>query len=231
VTVHNGADLGRIVPADRRGRPGPVRLLTVGRISPEKGTHVLLEAFALVARRREDVELHVVGKEGLPPQEMLLDLDQTPRVRALATYFRDGYLERLRERLPDRVRSRVHFPGWAQHEELPAEYARADLFVFPSVWDEPFGIPIAEAMAAGLPVVATRVGGIPEMVADGETGLLVEPGGAESLAAALEQLVDDAELRARLGEAGRQRAAERFSWDRAATAYRTIFEGRGPAAR
>jgi glycosyltransferase involved in cell wall biosynthesis len=81
-------------------------------------------------------------------------------------------------------------------------------------------------MAAGLPVVASRVGGISEIVADGETGLLVEPDDAESLAAALERLVDDAELRARFGEAGRQRAAERFSWDRAAAAYRAIFTSR-----
>jgi glycosyltransferase involved in cell wall biosynthesis len=72
VTVHNGADLERMVPADRRGRSGPVRLLAVGRISPEKGTHVLPAAFALLAQRRDDVDLHVVGKEGLPPQEMLL---------------------------------------------------------------------------------------------------------------------------------------------------------------
>ena len=227
VTVANGADVERIVPTDRRGRCGPVRLLTVGRISPEKGPHVLLEAFALVAQRRNGVELHVVGKEGLPPQEMLLNLDKTPRVQALAPYFREGYLQRLREGLPDRVRSRVHFHGWARHEELAAEYARADVFVFPSAWDEPFGIPVAEAMAAGLPVVATRVGGIPEIVSDGDTGLLVEPEDAESLAAAMEKLVGDAELRARLGDAGRRRAVERFSWERAATAYRTIFERQG----
>ena len=206
VTVHNGADLGRFAPEERRGRSGRVRLLAVGRISPEKGTHVLLKAFAHLAERRGDVELHVVGKEGLPPREMLLNLDETPRVRALAPYFREGYLQRLRENLPERARDLVQFPGWAQHDDLSGKYARADVFVFPSVWDEPFGIP--------------------EIVADGETGLLVEPGDAESLAAALEQLVDDAELRARLGEAGRQQAAERFSWDRAAAAYREIFTAR-----
>jgi glycosyltransferase involved in cell wall biosynthesis len=127
----------------------------------------------------------------------------------------------------ERVDSDFKFQGWAEHEELPAEYEDADVFVFPSVWDEPFGIPVAEAMAAGLPVVASRVGGIPEIVADGETGMLVEPDDASALAAALEQLVNDAELRARLGEAGRLRAAERFSWDRAAAAYRALFAGRG----
>jgi glycosyltransferase involved in cell wall biosynthesis len=224
ITIHNGADL---VPASRRNRSGPVRLLTVGRISPEKGLHVLVDAFARLAQQHDDVELKVVGKEGLPPQEMLLNLDETPRVRKLAPHFRGGYLQHLRERLPERSRSRVKFQGWAEHEELPAEYEDADVFVFPSVWDEPFGIPVAEAMAAGLPVVASRVGGIPEIVADGETGMLVEPDDASALAAALEQLVNDAGLRARLGEAGRLRAAERFSWDRAAAAYRALFAGRG----
>ena len=78
-------------------------------------------------------------------------------------------------------------------------------------------------MAAGLPVVATRVGGIPEIVAGGETGLLVSPGDPESLAEALERIVEDAALRDEFGRAGRRRAVERFSWSRAADSYREIF--------
>jgi starch synthase len=78
-------------------------------------------------------------------------------------------------------------------------------------------------MAAGLPVVATRVGGIPEIVADGETGLLVSPGDPDSLAEALERIVADAALRADFGRAGRRRAVEHFSWSRAADSYREIF--------
>jgi glycosyltransferase involved in cell wall biosynthesis len=227
VTVHNGADVDRFVPVAREPAPGRVRILTTGRVSPEKGTHVLLEAFARVAGSRPELELHVIGKEGLPPCDMLLDLDGNPRVQALAPLYRDGYLERIRAALPDDVRERVHFHDWAPHDELPDLYAQADVFAFPSVWDEPFGIPVAEAMAAGLPVVATRAGGIPEQVVDGVTGLLTEPADAESLAAALERLADDAGLRAELGAAGRRRAVERFSWNRAAESYRTIFgEGR-----
>jgi glycosyltransferase involved in cell wall biosynthesis len=227
VTVHNGADVERFAPVARESPPDRVRILTTGRVSPEKGTHVLLEAFSRVAVGRPELELHVVGKEGLPPRDMLLDLDRSPRVQALAPLYRDGYLERLRASLPEPVRGRVHFHDWTAHADLPDLYAQADVFAFPSVWDEPFGIPVAEAMAAGLPVVATRAGGIPELVVDGVTGLLAEPGEAESLAAALETLADDVSLRAAFGEAGRSRAVERFSWDRAAESYRTIFgEGR-----
>ena len=223
VTVHNGADVEAFRPREGGRPPGPFRFLTVGRISPEKGSHVLLEAFAQLGLRREDVELHVVGKEGLPPGDMLLNLDDRPRVRALAPEFQPGYLARIRSKLPEAVRPRVHFHAWLDHDRLVEHYARADAFVFPSVWDEPFGIPVAEAMAAGLPVVATRVGGIPEIVLDGETGLLAEAGDADGLAAALERLADDAWLCRELGAAGRARAVRRFSWDRAADAYRTIF--------
>jgi glycosyltransferase involved in cell wall biosynthesis len=223
VTVHNGADVEAVVPRGGGDGSGKVRLLTVGRISPEKGTHVLLEAFAKVAANRPEVELHVIGKEGLPPREMLMELDPDPQVLALAPLYRAGYLERLQALLPPEIRPRVHFHEWVRHDELAARYAAADAFVFPSIWNEPFGIPVAEAMAAGLPVVATAVGGIPEIVVDGETGILVRPGDSDSLAEALEAIVSRERLRADLGQAGRRRAVERFSWSRAAESYREIF--------
>ena len=223
VTVHNGADVEAVVPRGGGDGSGKVRLLTVGRISPEKGTHVLLEAFAKVAANRPEVELHVIGKEGLPPREMLMELDPDPQVLALAPLYRAGYLERLQALLPPEIRPRVHFHEWVRHDELAARYAAADAFVFPSIWNEPFGIPVAEAMAAGLPVVATAVGGIPEIVVDGETGILVRPGDSDSLAEALEAIVSGERLRADLGQAGRRRAVERFSWSRAAESYREIF--------
>jgi glycosyltransferase involved in cell wall biosynthesis len=155
---------------------------------------------------------------------MLVNLDDRPRVKALAPIFRTGYLERTRAGLPEKTRSRVHFHPWLDHDRLLEHYARADVFAFPSVWDEPFGIPVAEAMAAGLPVVATRVGGIPEIV-DEDSGLLVEPADADELAGALERLAENARLREQLGAAGRVRAERCFSWDRAADTYRTIFAG------
>jgi spore coat protein SA len=223
MTVHNGADVETIVPRPEGQGSGTVRLLTAGRISPEKGTHVLLEAFARVAARRPEVELRVVGKEGLPSREMLVEIESDPRVLELEPLYRPGYLERIQAALPSEIRPRVHFEPWVAHHELPARYAAADAFVFPSIWAEPFGIPVAEAMAAGLPVVATRVGGIPEIVADGETGLLVSPGDPDSLAEALERIVADAALRADFGRAGRRRAVEHFSWGRAADSYREIF--------
>jgi glycosyltransferase involved in cell wall biosynthesis len=211
-TVYEGVAGEEFAPA-REEHEG-VRLLAVSRISPEKGTHVLLEAFARVAAERPELELDVLGVEALPPPEMLAELDELPRVRELLPlYERGGYLAELRRRLPADVAPRVHFRGFVPHAEAPRWFRRADALVFPSIWAEPFGMPTAEAQAAGLPVVTTPSGGLPEVVEDGVTGLLVEPGDADGLAAAIERLAAEPELRRRLGEAGRRRAAERFGWN------------------
>ena len=103
----------------------------------------------------------------------------------------------------------VHRSVAAYSPEWFALYASADAFVLPTRRD-PFGLVFVEAMAAGLPVVGTTVNAVPEIVADGETGLLVPPGDRPALARALDRLVDDAALRQRMGRAGRARAAEQF---------------------
>ena len=111
--------------------------------------------------------------------------------------------------------------------------ARSDVFVLSSS-SEGFPVSILEAMAAGLPVVATDVGGVAEAVEDGETGLLVPPADSEALARALERLVSDADLRRRLGAAGRARALRLFDVPRYRTAYVELYcrelNGRAPAA-
>ena len=134
-----------------------------------------------------------------------------------------GYLEASLARLPADARARIRLHGKRPHDELPAFYRRADVLVVPSL-SEAFGKPAVEAMASGLPVVATRVGGIPEVVADGETGLLVPPNDPVALAEAMGRLAADPALRARLGAAGRARAEERFSYDRIAREVETLDE-------
>jgi len=106
----------------------------------------------------------------------------------------------------------VRCTGWLSHEEALAEYAGADICAVPSVWHEPFGLVAVEAMAAGLPVVASRTGGLQDIVLDGETGLLTRPGDAATLAEALERLLDDITLRAHMGAAGRMRAETEYDW-------------------
>ncbi len=122
----------------------------------------------------------------------------------------------LRERVPDAV-------GFVPRVELGAYLDRASVVVCPSR-REGYGVVAREAMAHSRPVVATNVGGLPEAVVDGETGLLVPPGDPAALRAALERLLGDAELRARLGAAGRERVRERFSREVAATATLAAYE-------
>jgi glycosyltransferase involved in cell wall biosynthesis len=118
------------------------------------------------------------------------------------------------------VADRVELPGWA---DAPAEeLVGFDVFCLPSR-SEGFPLSVVEAMLAGLPVVATRVGSVAELVADGRTGLVVERDDVDGLTAALARLRDDAGLRARLGAAGRERARARYTVEHMARAYERLW--------
>jgi glycosyltransferase involved in cell wall biosynthesis/predicted O-methyltransferase YrrM len=106
----------------------------------------------------------------------------------------------------------TRFVGWQSQGDLPRLFRTADILVFPTIAQEALGRTAVEAMAAGLPVIASRIGGLPFTVADGATGLLCEPGDAKDLARKLEMLLDDPELRARMGQAGRRRFEEHYAW-------------------
>jgi glycosyltransferase involved in cell wall biosynthesis len=106
----------------------------------------------------------------------------------------------------------TRFVGWQSQESLPAQLYAADILVVPTVAQEALGRTAVEAMAAGRPVVASRLGGLPFTVADGATGLLFEPGDARDLASKLGALLDDPALRGRLGLAGRRRFEEHYAW-------------------
>jgi glycosyltransferase involved in cell wall biosynthesis len=113
------------------------------------------------------------------------------------------------------IEEEVHFLGHVDHSKLPAHYASADLFVLPSRMEN-FPLVLLEAMAGGLPVVATRVGGVPEVVDEGVTGLLVRPNDPPALAEAISSLLDDPGRMRSMGEKGRQRVMEHFTWDKVA---------------
>ena len=120
-----------------------------------------------------------------------------------------AYERALRHRADELgVTDRVVFAGY--RDDAARVVAAADVLALPS-WTEGLPLVVLEAMALGRPVVATTVGGTPELVSDGETGLLVPPRDVEALTAALKRVLDDGDLRRRLGEAGKRRVAERFS--------------------
>ena len=106
----------------------------------------------------------------------------------------------------------TRFVGWLSQEELPRQIRQADFLVFPTIAEEALGRSAVEAMGVGRPVIASRIGGLPFTVADGATGLLFEPGNVDDLAAKIEALLDDSTLRERMGQAGRRRFEEHFTW-------------------
>lgn len=170
-------------------------LLGVGRLVPQKGYDTAVRAFADIHARR--------------PEAVLVILGEGPERESLERLSRDlGLGESLR------------LPGRAG--DVAAWLERADLFLHPARW-EGFGLVLLEAMLASLPVVATRVSAIPEVVADGETGVLVEPDDPAALAGALERVLFSAELAQRLGEGGRERARSEFAVERMATATAAVY--------
>jgi glycosyltransferase involved in cell wall biosynthesis len=124
--------------------------------------------------------------------------------------------------------ARVRFTGRVTAAELVRHYNRAEMLACPSLY-EGFGLPAGEAMACGLPVAATTGGALPEVVEDGVTGILVPPGDAPALAEAMRTLMGDPDLRRRMGQAGRERLLEKFSWPKAAleteAVYREVLGG------
>jgi glycosyltransferase involved in cell wall biosynthesis len=226
--VHNGVDINHFCGHNGRATPkaaGTERLLFVGRVSPEKGVHVLIDAFCEVVHRHPKLQLEIVGPEAQPPVEFIIALSDDSKVSALAPFYERRYLAQLRARLPVSLSNYVSFTGPVPYAQLIDHYRAAGMFVFPSVCHEAFGMPILEAMACQVPVVATRSGGIPEIVEDGKTGLLVERGDAAALAVAILHLLANEDLRQTMGKAARQRVLERFGWERVAGELFCRYEG------
>ena len=117
----------------------------------------------------------------------------------------------------------VTFTGYLSADDLARRYSAAEIAVTPSTY-EGFGFPAAEAMACGIPVVATNAGALPEIVKDGQTGILVPPRDPYALASAIKLLLSDEPLRRRMGEAGRERVKRCFTWEQAAKATLEVYQ-------
>lgn len=206
-THYLGIDTRVFQPGPEHPLHDPVRLLFAGALWEGKGPQVAIRALRVLSQM-----------EGLP--RFRLDI------------FGDGaesfkqYLRRLiRE---EGVEDRVVFHGFVPWPELVRAMHQADIFVFPSVWDEPFAITPLQAMGCGLPVIATTTGGTPEGFVDGETALLIPPNDPAALAAAIARLVQDPDLRWRLRENGIREAHTRWRFesyvDRLEDFYHRVYE-------
>jgi glycogen(starch) synthase len=175
---------------------GKPRVVFVGRLASQKGVGTLVSAAALL----ED------------PSAQVLLVGDGPKRKAL---------ERRARRIG--VGDRVRFEGFVAHERLPAAMAHADLLVLPSVYEE-LGTVLLEAMQAGLPIVASKTGGIPDVIEDGVNGMLVPPGEPEALARAIDRLLADRDLGRRLSEEAQGRAKD-YDWEVLAERVLRVYQG------
>jgi len=195
--VHCGIEPDSYPPSETEGNGGPLRLVSVGRLAPVKGQALLLEAVRELRNRDADVRLTIVG--------------DGPKRDALET---------VAQRLG--ISDVVEFTGAIGQDEIARYYADADMYVHASFAE---GVPVVvmEAMAHRLPVIATGVMGVRELVRDGENGLVVRPGRTDELVAAIERLAADADERRRMGEAGRQTVEDEFDVTKSAEQLRDLF--------
>lgn len=218
-TAYNGVDLDDFRNMDKSNSDINEKILFVGRVSPEKGVHVLLDAYQYVLKKRPQAQLNIVGPPGVVPFDYVVKVSDDEEVVKLGSFYsgrfrkRDHYGEYLNKQLSSDEWEKVNMVGGVPHQSVVDYYRSADVFVFTSVWDEPFGIPMVEAMACGLPIVAVNGGAVPEIVEDGKTGFRVDRGNPVELARAIFRLLENRELRESMGKAGRKRASELFSWD------------------
>lgn len=184
--IPNGVDTEKYTPPRRE--PSSNRVIFVGRLVHRKGVHVLVNSIPLILREIPDLEVVIVG---------------------------DGYMRMFVE-LQARVLGivdKVKLLGRLPESEKIEALRSSKIAVVPSIYNECFGITAIEAMATGRPVIASRVGGLKEVVEDGVTGILVSPGSERELAEAVITLLQDENTRRRMGEKAREVVEKKFSWD------------------
>ena len=213
VVIPPGVDTVRFRPPEDKealrrklGFPARPLVFTLGRLDQRKGFDLFFQAAArLLERDRANPPLFVIsaGAGDSPQQE-----EQRRKLEELISSLG--------------IRDHVWWLGVLPQGELPRYYGAADVFVLPSRY-ELFGIVMLEAMACGVPVVATRFGGPAEVIAHGETGFLVDPTDPEELAGAIEALLSNPELRREMGRRTRRAAEERYSWTASARLHRELY--------
>lgn len=196
MTLYNG-----LTPPDLTPAPlpyDPIHIVCAGRLVKDKGFDVALTAFRSFLETYPDAFMTIAGDgaDRAELEEFAADIE---------------------------VMDSVHFRGWVDRGEIPALMNSATMVIVPSRWQEPFGLVALQASQVARPVIATRVGGLPEVVADRETGLVVEPDDPQNLLAAMHELAEKPDLARRLGARGRERAFGQFTMTRCADRYDAVY--------
>lgn len=193
--IYNGVPS---LPEVERPDGDQLSVLTIGRAIREKGFDLVIRAFSAVAATHPDMRLRVAGGG--------------PRLEELRELARDLAID-----------DRVEFLGWVSPRDIATVVAAADIFVAGSRWQEPLGLTAIEASRGGVPVIVTRVGGLAETTIDGETGFVVPSEDVPALAAALQKLVAQPDLRRSMGAAGQRFVKERFDFGRFVQAHEDLY--------
>lgn len=172
-------------------------LIAIAELHERKGLKYLIEAVSELAREYPNIKLVIVG---------------------------EGKERNNLEKLGDKLKLKANLVFLGRQKNIPQLLSSSDIFVLPSAEREAFGLVNLEAMICGLPVVTTKVGGIPEIVKDGETGFLVEPQNAKALKESLKSLIENAKLRKSMGEKGKKRVMQNFSAEKMAREYGNIYK-------
>jgi glycosyltransferase involved in cell wall biosynthesis len=189
IVVHNGVDFSIFNPAPPQAHSSR-RLVFSGALVPDKGVHFLIQAFSNLKPRYPDLELEVFGSSSLWSRGEYLDLS------ALAAA------------LPG-----LTFHGKRSQSEIADGFRRSGICVVPSIWFDPYPLTSLEAQACGAPVVAFRMGGLPEGIVQGESGVVVDEVSAEALTVALDSLLQDPSRMRRMSESAAKHAAQAFRWE------------------
>jgi spore coat protein SA len=203
--VFNGVSVDLFFPCPELREPKTI--FFVGRFHPEKGVLQLVQAHARALRVHPDARLVIGGSTGFGAHVV------TPYVREVGA---------LAASVNQRHPGSVQFTGYLHHDrDLPSWFQRATFFAAPSIFQEPFGLVNAEAMACATPVLGSKRGGIPEVL--GETGILIDPEDMEGFADAICMLLGNPEHTANLGRSAYQRCRERFDWQVIAEAWNSLL--------
>ena len=196
VVIPNGVDLRRFSGRDDKlVLDGDPTILYLGDLSRIKGVDVLIQAIAKLRSILPNMKLHLVGSGYMNDFQLLA------KKKGI-----EGY---------------VVFHGWAADSMVPRYYKSADICVFPSRY-EPFGIVILEAMASGIPIIASNTGGIREIISNGKDGILFKPGDADALSKAILALYQDLDLRKKISQAALKTVTE-YSWENIAERYVSLY--------
>lgn len=187
-----GVDVDKFKP-NKNKKNETLKIGTIRTLSEKYGVEFLIRAFALVCEKNPDIELHIVGDGPLREQLKNLTIDL-------------------------QIDKKVVFYGYVNQNEEFEKYIRIltsfDIFAILSIYDsETFGVAAVEASACGIPVIGTKIGGLPEVIDDGSTGILVNPSDTNDTAEALFKLISNKELRKILGDNGRCKVVENYNWD------------------